>query len=158
MFIRKHYSRRSVDRDRLSEDYDREKTVAITSDSLLITKMTPNSSPFVHPNGDVDVLNPLDERISQREYISMTPSFQKPVPCRILFFSNTIHTPFTCNRANRQPMGFLVNDTSPQNLSSHSPDHPNNWYRKWISCRSVCGSLHQFSPHVNRSQAWLHPR
>ncbi len=45
----------------------------------------------------------------------------------------------------------------PPRTHSLISNRPNNLYRKWMSCRGVCVCLHQFSPHLNCSRAWLHP-
>ncbi len=57
-----------------------EVAVAVTSDSHLKTRITLNFPPFLHSYGGIQVLNPSKESIAQLEHISMTLSYQKPVP------------------------------------------------------------------------------
>ncbi len=62
--------------------------MAITSNSHLKIKITPNSPPSVHSYEGTDVLNPSEGSITKREHVSMMSSYQKTVPCPISFYSN----------------------------------------------------------------------
>ncbi len=62
-----------------------------------------------------------------------------------VLFHFTTTTSFTCNSASRLHITDSITDPFFQNVTAHTLDHPNNRYRKWISCRGVCVRLHQFS-------------
>ncbi len=66
------------------------------------------------------------------------------------------HATFTRFHAHGQQPIFIHLGPIHWNVPSLVPDRPNNRYRKWISCRSVCVGLHQFSPHAKCFRTWLH--
>ncbi len=125
---------------------------------VLDTSLTQKLSSFVHPYGGTHAHNPSKESITQLEFIPMTLSCQKPFSCPISFHNNDSYMSSTCNRANRHYMVVFITDSFSQNLTAHTLHHPKNRYRKWISCRGVCVSPHQFSPHMNRFQAGCTPQ
>ncbi len=135
---------------------------------------TTKGPPLVHFYEDKDALNPFEGSAahprhilltpsplklipSKREYFSITPSHNRPIPCPGLSPHSHNHAKFTRFHAHAQQPIFIHLGLIHRNVFSLIPDRPNNRYRKWISCRSVCVGLHQFSPHAKCFRTCLHP-
>ncbi len=91
---------------------------------------------IVHHNGDTGVRYPPDESISQQKHIRATPSFQKPVLCRLSFHHTGGHRNSSRIRAHGQQMFVILMDPIHKTVHSHIPDRPNYRYRILISCKS----------------------
>ncbi len=135
---------------------------------------TTKPSPLVHLYEYKDVLNPFEGSAarprhilptssplkpipSTRECFSITPSHTKPIPRPGLSPHNHNHGTFTRFHAHGQRPIFIYLGPLHRNVFYLIIDRPNNRYRKWISCRSVCVGLHQFCPLPKCFRTWLHP-
>ncbi len=116
-----------------------------------VFRSTKSSSWWRHPPESI-----RGEIYHQKHFLA-TLVLQKSILCFMHINNNDSYPSSTSNRANGQHVVVSQRDTTHQNTLFLIPDRPKNRYRKWISCRSGCGGLHQFSPHVNRSSTWLHP-
>ncbi len=148
-FLRMHNRYRTIWVSDFLVTETREAMVAFAIDRQFYRPVMKECHPILRTFGIGDSPVSLTEKTSTREGFPIKPSHNKPRSGLSPHSQNNVA--FTRFHVHRHRLNFIH-----WSGFSYLNDCLNSRSRRWIACTSVYLGLHQFSPHMDCSMAWLY--